>query len=98
MIIKLEKYEVQVKDALTWGDKEEINAIVTNSAKIGNNDSYAVDGFILMQSRFALVRKMVVSIKDGEHSVPYSEDWLKNLSVADGDKLYSEIEKVSKKK
>lgn len=98
MIIKLEKYEVQTKEFLTWGDKEEINAIVTNSAKIGSGESYAVDGFILMQSRFALIKKMIVSIKEGDNLIQYSDDWLKNLSVADGDKLHSEIEKLSKKK
>lgn len=98
MIVELSKYKVTIKDIYTWGDKEAINAIVTSSAKVTGKDGYAIDGEMLRKSKIALIERMVVKIEEGEKVIPYSEDWLNNLSAKDGDKLYDSIEEVSKKK
>lgn len=97
MIIELSKYKVQIKDALTWWDAQEITAIQMSSAKLVNNALTGVDGTSFMQSTLKLIEKMIMSVKEGDKEIGFSEKWLKELSMEDGEKLHSEIEKITTK-
>jgi len=104
-IVKLLKYEVEIKDFLTWGDNEKLQSILMSGAKLGNLSNTNPDNIdiefntdVMLKGKYALLETAIIKIKDGDNEIAYSKDWMDNLSIEDGDLLYNEVEKISKKK
>lgn len=95
MKIILSKHTVETKDALTWWDAQEIQAIQMSSAKLNNSVVSGVDGDSFIKATAKLIEKMIVSVKEGDKEIGYSDTWLKSLSLADGSKLYAEIDAIA---
>jgi hypothetical protein len=95
--IQLSKYEVEVKEALTWWDSQELLAIQISSAKMNNTLLNGVDGEAMIKANLKLIEKMVTSVKEGEKEIGFSESWIKSLSMADGSKLLADIEAITNK-
>jgi hypothetical protein len=98
MQVKLTKYNVTLKDSITWGDAEEIKAVMINGAKMNNTGFSGYDGIALFNAKLKAIEKVVVKIMEGENEIKYSDDWARNLSESDGELLYAKVEEVSKKK
>lgn len=103
MIIELSKAKVTIKDSMSWGDKEQINATLMRGAKIDGKATDAKDvGFsfdtdAMLESKYVTLEKLITKIEEGEKEIEFSRDWVNNLSIEDGDKLMDNIDKVAKK-
>jgi len=107
-IVKLSKQEVEIKEALTWGDNEKLQSILMSGAKLGNLNQAGdkkpedvdieFDTTVMLKGKYALLEVAIIKIKDGEKEIPYTKEWMDGLSIEDGEKLYNEVEKLSKKK
>lgn len=95
--IKLSQCEVDIKDSLTWGDAEAVQAAMLGSLKVGNVGINGIDGNALSEGKYKLLEICVVEIREGEKKSKFTREWMNNLSMEDGDALYSEVEKLQKK-
>lgn len=102
MIVDLKDYTVELKDEMTWGDSQKIEEALLSSAKMKGSQTsefnFDFDGTAVTKIKYVTIELMIKEIKKGDVIVKYSKDWLDNLSVADGDKLYSAVEELTKKK
>lgn len=101
--IELSNCQVVIKDSLTWGDKQQIEASLASGAKLSvkNNNEIGDIGFsdnALVESKYKLLEVIVIEVKIADKTQPFSRDWMNNLSIEDGDKLYNAVEEVTKKK
>jgi len=82
MQIDLTKYRVTTKEELSFGDMEDVQM------EIGNDSN-------LLKGNAKLTEVAITSIVDNDNNeVEYSNEWRRNLSVADGTKLSQEIQKL----
>lgn len=104
MIIKLEKYTVTAKDELTWGDAEKIQATIQSGAKIkgtvtdAGNSGFEFDTNAMLEAKYVTLERTITKIedKDGKEE-SFTRDWIDNLSIADGNKLYEAVNELTKK-
>lgn len=97
-IVKLSKSEVTIKEKLTWGDVEAVKASMASSAKFKGAEMSGVDGDNMLQSKYTLLKRAIVSIKEGEITIPFSIEWMNNLDVEDGEALYTAVDKLQNSK
>jgi hypothetical protein len=101
MIIKLSKASVEIKDELTWGDAEAIQGSIMAGAIVkgaGKADSgFDFDPSALSAAKYVALECAVLSIDTEGAKISFSKEWMNNLSKSDGDKLYTEVDKLSKK-
>lgn len=127
MQVKLSKVTVDVKDEMSWGDNEEIQAIILSGLKLDGKsrkaleeyarrqkagiDAPALDvldgaesimqmnGTVMLEAKYRAADLLILSIleNDTQKPVEYSRDWLRNLSMADGQKLTKVIDEVRAK-
>lgn len=86
--------------SLTWGEKERIQDIVLSGANVEDAQSGKV-GFnpeVISRSKYALLETAIKGVCEGEIEKPYTRDWMDELSVEDGDKLYAAVNELNKKK
>lgn len=81
MIIELSKHTVTTKDELSFGDMEDMQQA------IGAEQD-------LMKGNSKLIEVAITSIKEGDTDIKYSNEWKRNLSIKDGIKLSTEIQKL----
>lgn len=91
------RYTVELKE-LSWWDREEIKAMLVGAAKMGNRDLSGFNGEQVMAANTRAMEKSIVSIKEGETTVAFSMDWLKQLTQSEGDAISAAIEEIGKKK
>lgn len=105
--MKLTNYKVDIKDALTWGDKEQIQAEFTKGVKMtgkasqGEDMPVEFDASVTLQAKYKLLELAIEKIEDNDgNEVEFSKDWMNELPVEDGDKLYEAVDSLrnSKKK
>jgi len=98
MLIKLENYQVKIKDQLTWGDKEEIQNVYIKGAKIDQTGMKDFDASVISEAKYVLLENAILEIKKGEEVIPFTRDWMKKLSIEDGDKIFDAVEKLNNPK
>ena len=104
MEVKLQNdVKVTLKDLLTWGDAQKIqNSLMSGakmSGKAGDKDmGFDFDATAMLEAKYVTLECVVVAIKEGEKTLPFSREWMDNLSMADGNKLVEAVDEVSKKK
>lgn len=98
MKIKLSKYEVELKDELGWYDNEQIKAILASGARMDNQGLNGFDGEAIVRSTIKAMEVAIVSIKEGDKEIPFSEEWVKGLSQSDGEELKNAVDSLGKKK
>lgn len=99
------KYNIEVKEELSWYDTECLQAIMLGGAKMemdGNTPKLSgINGDILLNSKIKLFELAIVSIKEEDgKTYPFSMDWLKNLSKNEGavlDTTLDDLYKAEKK-
>jgi hypothetical protein len=95
MIIELSKYKVELKEELSWWDLEEVKSVQMSGVQLDNTGLKGFDASSMLKATLKLIQLSVISVKDGENEIGYSDSWLKNLSVSDGEKLHSAVEVLS---
>jgi hypothetical protein len=98
MIIKLKDYEVKIKDVFLWGDKERIQNIYVKGANIDQTGIKGFDTSVISEARYTLLEIAILEIKKGDEIIQFSKEWMYNLPIEDGDKLYNEIDIIFEKK
>lgn len=98
MKIQLSKYEVEIKDELSFWDEEEIKSSMFDGVKMNNKGLSGISGEAMLRAKLKAFKKAIISIKEGDKNIDFSEDWVKGLSGSDGKKLDSAIDSLSKKK
>lgn len=95
--------EVFIKSELTWGDEQRIQAALMSGAKMSGKASDAKDmGFnfdasAMLEAKYVAMECLVVEIKEKGESKKFSREWIDNLPAKDGNKLYEEVDKITKK-
>lgn len=100
MLVELTNYKVEIKDSITWGEKESINS---EYAKLVKPDMKTNEIEMSLQGAFDVKYKAlevcIISIKDkDENVIPYTKDWAYNLSQSDGNKLYEAVDSIVNEK
>lgn len=98
MMIELSKSKVEVKDFITWGDKERIQNVYIKGTTVDQTGIKEFDASVLSEAKYTLLEVAILNIKEGEKEFGFTRDWINNLSIEDGDKLYEEIDKSLNKK
>ena len=109
MRIALHDFEVTLKDSLTWGDMQQIQAVVTSGAKFGTAGLQGYDSNALLEAKYKALEIAIITIqphaaRQADDSVampdpvPFSREWMNALSVEDGDILYDAVDGLGKKK
>lgn len=94
--IKLKDYTVGIKDALTWGDKEELQNVYIDGAKVDQTGLKDFDAKVVSKAKYFLLERAIISITDNDgNKKEFSKEWMDNLSIEDGDALYEEVEKLA---
>lgn len=99
--IKLTNAIVKVKDSMTWGDSERVQKAMISSSNVSGKANKEV-GFDfnpegLFEAKYVLLECMIKSITEGEKEIEFTREWMDNLSMEDGNKLYDEVDALSKK-
>ncbi len=91
--------KVEVLGALTWGQKEEINNVYVEGAKIGQTGVNGFDTSVVAKGKYKLLEICVLSIRKGVDEVKsFSKEWMDNLSVEDGDLVFETVSELTAKK
>lgn len=97
--IELSECTVKIITFLTWGEKELVQSALVSGADIGQEGFKGFDNSALLVATYKLLEIGVKEItqKDGT-IVKYTNEWMSNLSMEDGDKLYLAINELQGKK
>jgi hypothetical protein len=97
--IKLSACEVDILTYLTWGEQEDIQSVMLKGAKLqsasGNVD---FDASVLIEAKFKLLEVAVKEVRVDGIANAFTREWMRDLSVEDGDTLYAAVDDLSKKK
>jgi len=96
MTVQLKKFKVEIKEEISWGERELINA---EYAKLVKPDMKSQEMEMSLEGVFDVKYKAleicVISITNLEgEKIAYSKDWAFNLSQEDGNKLYEAVDNV----
>jgi hypothetical protein len=99
---KIGRYDVKIKDELTWFQQEEIKGMFIGSAKMdtkqgGSVNIVGMDGQASIQAQIKSFEFSIAEIKEGEKVIPFSEQWVKQLTASEGDLLVTSINTAQKK-
>ena len=96
--IKLSNCEVIIYSFLTWGEKEKLQLELMKGAKLNEQGLQDYDVQATLEVKYKTLETLIKEIKEGGEVRKFTRDWMDNLSVNDGDKLYDEINNLGKKK
>lgn len=106
--IKLTEYEVDIKDSLTWGDKEQIQAEYTKGIKFSSNINkmskadqdmpIEFDASVTINAKYKLLEVSIVEIRKGDNKIDFTKEWMDNLPIEDGDKLFEAVNSLQNAK
>ncbi len=97
MKINAGRYALEIRE-LSWWEKEEVKAEITSATKLKDKDISGFDGAAMLKVRMKTIEKSIVSIKEGENDVTFSEAWLRGLTNEEGEALSAAIDEMDKKK
>jgi hypothetical protein len=102
MQLQIGKFTVETKDSLTWGDMQDVQAVMAGGAKIGTTGLTGYDTRAMMEAKYRLLEIAVVSIVEreagNETKLPFTREWMNALSIDDGNTLYDAVDALTKKK
>lgn len=110
MKLSIGKYEVTIKDSLTWGDAQKVQAALASGMKVGTAGfDGKIDGSVMIEAKYALLEVAIIKIQplpevsqeggvSDPEPIPFSRDWMNALSIEEGDALYAAVDALNKKK
>jgi hypothetical protein len=75
MRLKIDKYDVELKDSLKWGDVEQLQLVL--GAKPGEAEISTH-----LEANYKVLEICVISIKEDGKEVPFSQEWVKDLEFS----------------
>ena len=103
--VKLSNCEVDIVTYLSWGEKEDLQAVLLKGASLQGVTGEAkvdFDSSVLSEAKLKLLEVAVKEIREyipsGDKKVEFTREWMRDLSVEDGDTLYEAVDALSKKK
>lgn len=92
--IKITGYEIDIKDSLTFGEREDIQKEMMKTAKVKGID-IEFDPSTLIDSKYSLLEKYIVKIRKigvgvDIEEIPFSREWLRGLPEEEGQKVVDE--------
>ncbi len=92
--IKITGYEIDVKESLTFGEREDLQKEMLKNGKIVGK-TVDIDPATLVDSKYPMLEKYISQIRKIEEGkdavvIPFSRDWLRALPEADGQKVIDE--------
>lgn len=95
--IKLSNGTIEIVDRITWGQQEAIRAAMLSGAKVeaGKKEMEFNAGDSILAGKYKTIEVCVVKITEGEKEIPFSREWLDNLSPEDGDALFAAVDAVA---
>ena len=99
--IKLTGFNVFIKKSLTWGESEEMKALLFTGFKTKDG---GFDPAVMLESKYKLLGMLITKIeKLGDNDsvkeeLTFTKEWAYNLSIEDGNKLYDAVDEISAKK
>lgn len=94
-MIQLKDYNVEIRESLTWGDKEKVQSEMLKGMKMSGAraDNINFDASAMLEGKYKLLELAITKIEDKEgNEINFSRDWMDNLPAEDGDKLYEAVE------
>jgi|SRR6056297_2554395 len=95
--IKLTDYEVDIKDSLTWGDKEKLQQEYINGMEIKKGGKeFDWNPEVTLNAKYKLLEISIKEIREKgkDKKIEFSKEWMNNLSIEDGDKLYDKVDEL----
>lgn len=99
MEVKLKEATVDVKDSLTWGDTNKIQAALMTGSKVsGKSQDFDFDATAMIEAKYVALECAVVKVTDKDNKdVKFTREWMDNLSQDDGNKLMDTVDDLQKK-
>lgn len=94
---KIGRYNIELQP-LTWWQSEEVKSVIATGAKMNSAGLSGFEGNALLESKLKLFEFTIKGIKEGDKDVPFSVDWVKQLTHKEGETLEKAIDELSKKK
>jgi len=97
--VQLSSCEVEIITFLTWGEKEEIQGEILKGTKMNDKGQADFNPASLLNTKKKALKLSVKKVysKDGSEQ-EFTMEWMNNLSIEDGDKLYQAVDEVTKPK
>jgi len=103
-IIDLTIGKVEIIENLTWGIQEEIKSSVMSAMKISDISDISkpkmdIDPSAILKTKYKTLELCIkkITLNDGTE-IAYSKEWMDNLSIEDGDKLFDAVDSITNPK
>ena len=97
--IKLSNCEVSIVTYLSWGEYQQIESALIGKVNVSSNgQDVNIGEDTILNQKYALLEICVKEIRIGSDKGPFTREWMDNLTLVDGNKLYDEVEELTKKK
>lgn len=99
--IELSNCKVEIITRLTWGQQEQIRAAMLEGMRVSDvreqeKQSLEMNPAVLVKAKYKALELCVKKIISGNgKEVAYSKEWMDNLSVDDGDTLFTAVNEVT---
>ncbi len=103
MVVELSVGKIEIIDSLTWGQQEQLRSVMYSGVKLSgieeDNSKIDIDGSFMAKSRYKALEIAIkkITLNDGKE-ISYSQEWMDNLTIEDGDKLFTAVDSVTSKK
>ncbi|TXH44820.1 MAG: hypothetical protein E6Q97_32185 [Desulfurellales bacterium] len=108
MRVELSGHTVTIKDSLTWGDVQAVQAVIMSGAKMGLGGMQGYDPTVLLEAKYKLLEIAVTRIEakpaaegkgaDVAEAATFTRNWMNDLSPEDGDALFEAVDALQKKR
>lgn len=99
MEVKLKDATVTIKNALTWGDTQKIQAAMMSGAKMSGKAKTAddigfdFDALAMLEAKYVALECAVKKVVDNDNKeIKFTREWMDNLSQEDGEKLEKAVD------
>lgn len=99
--VELTVGKVELVERLTWGMQEQIRSAMMGGFRVSgltdkDKQNIEVNGEVLGKMKYKAIELCVkkITLNDGKE-IPFTTEWLNDLSIEDGDKLYAAVNEVT---
>jgi len=95
---------VEIVEQITWGMQEQIRSAMLGGFRVSGmtdkeKQNFELDPSVLAKAKYKALELCVkkITTNDGKTS-EYSKEWMDNLSIEDGDKLFEAVNAITNPK
>ena len=97
-ILELSNCTVKLFESITWGEKEQIQAVLIDGANLNTAGESSFNSSALLESKYKAFEICIDEIVQDDNPQKFTREWINNLSVEDGDVLYDAIDEITNPK